>query len=299
MLPAICTTISGTEVPILSIIVGFVAILFAASSDIRTREVPDWLNFSLVAFALGNAVILSISNSSWSFIINAAAGLVFGLVIGLSMFYAGQWGGGDSKLIIGLSALIGINLSLLVPLRSIPLIIVFLVDLMVVGAIYGLGYSLVIAFMNFRRCKDAALEIIKKKEMMVLRMIMLLLMFAAFVNFLIRKSTDSLVWVAFSLLLLFIFYLWLLISTVEKSCMIKEIKLAALTEGDWVVNPVMKGKKLLLGPTRTGISRDEIALLKKNRIKDVVIKVGIPFVPSFLIAYVLLFVMGNWLAYFF
>jgi len=299
MLQEIFMTLSSTGVPLLSIMIGFIAILFAAVCDIRTREVPDWLNFSLVAFAAGNAIILSISNSSWSFILNAAAGLAFGLIIGLSMFYAGQWGGGDSKLIIGLSALIGINLSSLISLKSIPLIIVFVIDLMIIGAVYGLCYSLAIAFLNFSKCKDAAFKVIKKKEMIVFRMVILLLILASFGNFIFRKSLDSLILVAFSLLLLFIFYLWLLVSTVEKSCMIREVRLAALTEGDWVVNPVIKGRKLLLSPTKTGISREEIALLKKNRIKSVVIKVGIPFIPSFLIAYVILFLMGNWLIYFF
>ncbi|MFH0869802.1 MAG: prepilin peptidase [archaeon] len=294
-----CATMASLGVPLVGIVIGFIAILFAAVCDIRTREVPDWLNYSLLAFAIGNAIILSINSSSWSFILNAAAGLVFGLVIGLSMFYAGQWGGGDSKLIIGLSALIGINISLLLALKAVPLIVIFFVDLMIVGAVYGLGYSLVIAFLNFRKCKDAALEFIKKKEMIALRMIILLLILVSFGNFLLKRSLDSLVWVAFSLLFLFLFYLWLLISIVEKVCMIKQVRISELTEGDWVVNPVMKGKKLLLKPTKTGISRQEIALLKKNKVTGVVIKIGIPFVPSFLIAYVLLFAIGNWLVYFF
>jgi len=47
-------------------------------------------------------------------------------------------------------------------------------------------------------------------------------------------------------------------------------------------------KEYVCGPGDLGITNQQIALLKQHGIKHVVVKEGIPFVPSFLIAYVAL-----------
>src|SRR4030042_1943228 len=91
--------------------VALLALIAASLFDIKTREVPDWLNFSLLAFAFGNALILSIYHGYTYIIVSSLLGLAVGLVFGLLMFYAGQWGGGDRKLIIAFSVLIGFSFS--------------------------------------------------------------------------------------------------------------------------------------------------------------------------------------------
>jgi hypothetical protein len=72
--------------------------------------------------------------------------------------------------------------------------------------------------------------------------------------------------------------------------MIKEVAINRLTEGDWIYKDVYIGKKLITGPKDLGISREQIAQLKKyssqGKIKAVIIKEGIPFIPAFLLAFV-------------
>ena len=46
---------------IVLIVIGIIGILIAAISDIKTREIPDWLNYSLIALGLGIRIIYSIS----------------------------------------------------------------------------------------------------------------------------------------------------------------------------------------------------------------------------------------------
>ena len=42
------------------VIVGFIGLIFATITDIKKREVPDWLNYSLIAIGLGARGIYSL-----------------------------------------------------------------------------------------------------------------------------------------------------------------------------------------------------------------------------------------------
>jgi len=275
--------------------VGLLALIAASIFDIKTREVPDWLNFSLLAFALASAAILSIYHGYAHILLEAAYGLAVGLAIGLLMFYTGQWGGGDAKLIIALAALIGFSFSEIS--QAIPLFIVFLVNILLVGAIYGLAYSLYKAFRNHKAFKQAVLEKIRTKGIIWVRVALIILVIAGFIFLFVTRSVESVFAFGLAVFLFFFFYLWVFVTAVEKTCMVKKVKVRQLTDGDWIVGNVMKGKKIMLQPSKTGITLKQIAMLKKHMIREVTIKVGIPFVPSFLIAYILTFTLGNWLVF--
>lgn len=275
------------------LIVGLVALVIASFSDIKTREVPDWLNYGLVAFAIGSALILSVYHGYWHIIISSLVGLAIGLAIGLLMFYTGQWGGGDSKLIIGLSALIGFSISDLA--YGVPLLVIFIINILVVGAVYGLVFTFIKALLNFRKFRQVSEEKLRSKKIIVMRIILLLLGILSLIFLLFTNSIESALIFGLVIILFIFFYLWIFVSTVEKTCMIKKIKVSKLTEGDWILNDVVKKKKVVLKPVKTGVTLKQIAMLKKLRITEVTIKIGIPFVPSFLIAYILTFALGNWL----
>jgi len=283
-----------TPILLTSLLVGLAALLAASWSDVRTREVPDWLSFALIAFAVGNAVIISIYAKNPWFLINSSIGLAVGMIIGFFMFYTGQWGGGDSKLIMGLAALIGLNIKESL-LSSSNLLLVFIINILLVGAFYGIIYSLAKALMNFRECRKAAEEKLKAKPFFIARIIILMMVLGSLAYLVVAPGFDSAMIFGMCAFVFVLFYLWIVISCVEKTCMIKETGVGSLTEGDWIVSPIIKNKKLILKPSKTGITREEIALLKKNSIRKVTIKIGIPFVPSFLFAYIITFLIGNWL----
>jgi len=275
--------------------VGLLALIAASIFDIKTREVPDWLNFSLIAFAIGTSLILSIYHGYTTIFFNSLLGMAAGLAIGLLMFYTGQWGGGDSKLIIGLAGIIGLGISEIK--HGVPLLLVFLINILLVGAVYGLGFSLVKALANFKHFKEAAEKKLRSKGVLVIRVILLTVAVLAFIFLLATKTLESAILFGFCLSLFLFFYLWAFVNVVEQVCMIKKIKLSKLTEGDWIVGEVMKNKKVILKPSKTGVTLKDMAMLKKKNIREITIKIGIPFVPSFLIAYILTFILGNWLIY--
>ena len=93
------------------------------------------------------------------------------------------------------------------------------------------------------------------------------------------------------------FYMWAIIKAVENSCMLKYVKPQQLTEGDWIAKDIKIGGKYITGPKDLGIEKSKIKklieLYKKRKIKKILIKEGIPFVPSFFIAYIVTLVFGN------
>jgi len=84
-----------------------------------------------------------------------------------------------------------------------------------------------------------------------------------------------------------IFYVWLFVKIVEESCLIKNIPTSKLTEGDWILKDEYKGKRYLAGPKDLGVSKEQIILLRRYK-KTVTIKEGIPFIPAFLMAFIIL-----------
>lgn len=273
-------------------IVGLMVLIIASITDIRTREVPDWLNYGFFFFVVGNALILFFYHQHLPFLINTGLGLLLGLAIGLLMFYTGQWGGGDSKLIIGLSGLIGLSLS---ELSSIPLLLVFFVNMLLVGAAYGLVYTMVKAAINWKALKSYATDRYKQKVFRATRILLYVFIVFAFIFFLVLRDLISTLVLGIALMAFVFFYFSLIITFVERKLMIKKINLKELTEGEWIVEGVKKGRKILLKPSKTGVTKEEISLLKKNKIRQIMIKIGIPFVPSFLVAFILTITAGNWL----
>jgi len=94
---------------LIAIIIAFVALVISTITDIKKREVPDYISYGLTFIALGISVIYSIVYLDYTYISQSIMGFIVGLIIAYAMFYMGQWGGGDSKLIMGLGAVLGFN----------------------------------------------------------------------------------------------------------------------------------------------------------------------------------------------
>ncbi len=86
------------------LILVFVTFILASIEDIKKREVYDYLNYSFVFFVLSAAIFHSIYTNSIDPIKYAGFGLLIGFAIGSLIYYAGIWGGGDAKFLLGFSA---------------------------------------------------------------------------------------------------------------------------------------------------------------------------------------------------
>ena len=287
---------------ILLLIVLMVALIIASLIDFKTKEVPDWLNFSLIAIALGIRLMYAIVYSEWSYFLYGLLGFGAMFVLGMFIFYTKQWGGGDTKLLMGLGAVFGTkpffvgNVSLLS--MDIPFLAVLLINLLFVGAIYGLVWSVYLFVKNRKEViKEFRVLMRKKIRMLVshtLIGVVLLLLFS-FDRLILTFLPIVAVYLFLAIAVFFIFYpyLYLTVKSIEIVGMLKWIPPSRLVEGDWVAKEVKYKGKVLCSPKDLGLEKYQIEALKKAKIKKVLIKDGIAFVPSIFLGTVLTLIYGN------
>ena len=87
------------------------------------------------------------------------------------------------------------------------------------------------------------------------------------------------------------------VKAVENSSLYKYITPDKLTEGDWIAKDIKINGKYITGPKELGIEKKHINQLinfwKKGKIKKILIKEGMPFIPSFLLAFIITLIYGN------
>jgi len=264
---------------------GLIWIIAATINDVKTREVPNWLNFSLIIFALGfrffyslfESVGNSFSLAGFNFFWQGLIGLAIFWILGNLLYYSRLFAGGDAKLMIALGPVLGISNSLRVNLQ---IYVLFLFLFLISGAIYGLIYSFYLGLRNYKKFKKEFVRQIKKHQNYVI-----LVMF--FGLFLIVLGFKQNFMFYFGILIFLIPYAYIYAKAVDEVCMVKNIPTSKLTEGDWLYKDVKIGKKSIKAKWE-GVSNAEIDLIKK-KFRKVWIRQGIPFVPVFLISFLILF----------
>lgn len=264
------------------VILALVWLIFASLQDIKKREIANWLNFSLIIFALGFRFFLSLFSQNFNFFYQGLIGLGIFFILGNLLYYGKLFAGGDAKLMISLGTVLPFSESLIINLRIFSL---FIFLFLFVGGIYGIIWSIILSLKNFSKFKQKFSDYFQvyKKRMYVLMIIGLFFMIVGFF--------ESL----FLLVGIFIFlmpYFYLYAKAVDESCMVKFVNPKFLTEGDWIYQNIKVGKKTIRAKWE-GLSKEEISLLKKSG-KKVRIKYGIPFAPVFLISFALLVLFYKW-----
>ena len=279
---------------VISYSLAFVVLLIGSATDLKTREVPDWVNYGLIMSGIGLNLLFSAIYSDSNYILNSIVGLAIFFGIAYIMFYAGQWGGGDSKMLMGLGAIIGIDVGFKTP----QFLANFFINALFIGAVYGLLWSFFLVFKNRKKFWNefkkilSQKDVIKSKKIVLAALALLLVIFLAVKIYYIKILVLSLM-----LLVLTAFYMWAFVRAIEKSSMHKLVEPSRLTEGDWIVKDVFVNGKYVTGPKELGISKNQIRRLvqfyRQKKIKKILIKEGIPFVPSFLIAFITTFIFGS------
>ncbi len=280
------------------IIVGFIALSVGTYTDFKTREVPDWVNYGLIMFGFGISAIYSIVFSSWNYFLFSLAG--FGICLGISllMFYTGQWGGGDSKMLMALGALIGFTFNM-----KEDFLLYLLINIIIVGGLYGLVWSIVLGIKNRYRIALFWKKFIANRTVYIIRNVILIAVVVLFVlAILMRENLFFIYLVLIGIFVILTFYIWAFMKAIENVAMLKLVKPEEITEGDWIAKDIYVDKKYICGPKDLGINKVQlkqlIAFKKSGKIKDVLIKVGIPFIPSFLIAYIFTIFFGSLIGFF-
>ncbi|MFT4283096.1 MAG: prepilin peptidase [Candidatus Woesearchaeota archaeon] len=265
----------------IEVILVLFALIIGSIIDIKIREVPDTLNYSLIILGFLLAIASSIYSTSLMPLIGSIGGFLIATSISLLLFYSGQWGGGDAKLLMGIGAIKGLSIGIF----GFYFILEFFILTMLAGAIYGVFWMIYLAIKN----KDEFIKQYKKlntKKIIFIKKVMLLIsIFIILFSILLNPYLElTILIIALLFTLFFSLYLFLTVKAVENGCMVKKIGVNKLVEGDWVVGS-KKLSELKIEVDKTGISKEQIDIIKKNKIKSIVVKEGIPFVPSFLLAY--------------
>jgi Flp pilus assembly protein protease CpaA len=219
--------------------IAIIALIFASITDLKKREVPDIINYSLIVIGLILGLLSSIFNiSPWPFI-SSVAGLLFGYLIGSVMFYTGQWGGGDAKMLIGLGALLGFDIYALIEngistFFSSPFVNVF-IAIVLTGIIYGIGFLLFLGLKYRRSFRKYFKKYLSKKPIHRTRLIVTSLVFLGVVSSLIFQRTDlKLTIIIFSGLIYVLYYFLLAVRIIEQEILLVPMPVEELTPGEWV-----------------------------------------------------------------
>ncbi len=243
---------------------------FATIQDLKKREVANWLNFSLIFFALAYRAFYAFFVKEYEFFLFGLIGFILFFLIANALYYSNAFAGGDAKLLMAYGAVLPFSSYLSLMSLSIS----FLLILFFFGAIYSIFYSFKIIAENKEKFKLEFRKYFNKYKNVSLISIFSLILFLiiSFVNLFFL-----------SLMLLSLIPLAYVYTKALDKCMIKLTEAKNLTEGDWLVHNVKIGRKIIK-KTVHGLSLGDIKILKKYK-KKVLIKQGIPFVPAFLIAF--------------
>src|SRR3989344_3512912 len=276
-------------------VVAIIILVIAAIIDIKTKEVPNIASYSLIAIVLSLKLIKSIIEKNFMYFIYALIGLGIFLIVGLVLYYTKQWGGGDAKLLMGIGAAF-----LFYPLElkeffnpvinDFHFILTILINIFIVGSIYSILWCIGILIKNksfSKVIKSSIKDISNSKITLIWFTIIFLIIILSFFN------TFGILLLIGTVLATITGFLLKIIKTIESDYLIKEIPIAKLTEGDWVLNEIKIKNKLIYKPQNTGISKNNILKLKKLKIKKVTIKEGIPFVPAIALGTIISIILGN------
>lgn len=265
------------------ICLGLIWIIFATIQDLRTKEVANWLNYSLIIFALGFRFFYSLfSDAGFNFFYQGLIGLGIFFVLGNLLYYGRMFAGGDAKLMIALGTILPLSETFRTNLK---IFIWFFVIFLFAGAIYGLIVSSVLALRNSKKFKKEFSKQLRKNKKLVL------FLFAVGIIVMILGFIENLFFISGALIFLFP-YLFLFAKSIERVCMIKKVKTLQLREGDWLVGNLKIGRELIHSNWE-GLSKEDITKIRK-KFREVEIKQGIAFVPVFLISFLILIGVNYW-----
>lgn len=272
------------------VLISLIWLTYSSYEDLRIHEVPDWISYSLIIMALAFYSIKSVVLKDFTFILQSLFGLLLFYLLGCLMYYTRQWGGGDVKILTSLGALFPVYPKELInyfnPNLDAPFIIIMLLNIIIFGALYSLFYSLYLIIKNKVKIKF-------KVNKFYLSLSIMMTLIGIFLQDFILK-----ILLMFLALIILIFpHVKILVHLIDQKIMIKRIQINKLTEGDWVIEDIYSKGKLIYNKKNLGISAHEIKLLKKLNIKQVLIREGLPFIPSFLIAFIASLIFGNILGF--
>jgi len=252
-------------------------LIFAAIQDLRSREIANWLNLSLITFALGFRFFYSLFSESFSFFYQGIFGLVIFFIIGNLLYYGKFFAGGDAKLMMALGTILPFSETFSI---NLSIFLIFFLIFFIVGALYTIFSTIYLSLSNFNAFKKEFSANFKKNKKVIFLIFLLGLLILIF-------GFWEDVFFLLGILIFLLPYFYVYVKAVDESCLVREIKTNQIREGDWLYKNLKIGKKIIKADWN-GLGKKEILQLKKVY-KTVLIRYGLPFSPVFLISFLILF----------
>jgi Flp pilus assembly protein protease CpaA len=247
--------------------IAFIGSLAAGLWDLKTTEIPDEIPTLMIA--LGVALWL-MSGNIYGFALSMVFGISF-LLFGWLLYKAGQWGGGDAKMLSAIGFLIPLFGGRLLALD-------FFFNLFFVGLFYMVVYSVALGFLNKGTFSTFGKAMTREK---IISAVVIALIVVSGLTFVF--ISESMVAAELLLILALLMLFWKYSKTVENNIFKKKIPTSKLRVGD----------VLLESKQWDGISEEDLAKIKRSGKKFVTIKEGVRFGMVFFIALIVTYFAGN------
>lgn len=269
----------------------------AAAWDLKTTEIPDQIPYVMIGIALLVYGYQSIVEWSYKPIANSVAvgAALFGF--GFVLYYFGQWGGGDVKLMSAIGFLLP-DMGAVSPIFPelylwFPFPVSYLFNVFFVGAAYMLAYALILALLNRKIIHEFKRDVKASANMIIAASVALFIVFV-FINWyfatrlrfpqsqpsqyliLVNSVVPLAVTVGFLLV-------WKFVRAVENIAFKKRIPLRRLKVGD----------VLLDSKVWDGVTEKDIRRIRRSKKRYVWIKEGVRFAPAFPLALLFTIYLGD------
>lgn len=281
--------------------IAFLGSVLAGYTDIRIREVPNWLSFGLIFSMLVLRVLYSYQYNDFSLLwIPLVVGACF-FLLGIAFFYAGQWGGADVKLLTALGLGFGTVLLEFRPyfVAQWPFIFTVLLNFFMIAVVYSISYAVILYLKNSKVKKDFVGSLNKYELLVGALLVAIGLVLGIGYGF---TFLGTFLPVVFLVLLPLLWFLSKFLKSVEKYCLYKRVSVKKLVEFDVPKKDVKLGKKIIVskkdpnGMTLKQIRQIQKYVKKRKLPKSIEVKWGVPLIPVFSITILVSVLFGD-LAY--
>ncbi len=276
---------------ILIISIAFIGLIIATLTDIKSREVPDYLNYFLIVSGFGYRLFYSILYNNFYYFLYGLLGFGITFLVGVVLYLTKQWGGGDTKLLMALGVIFATKPFFI---KDNLFLLNLILNIFLSGAIYSLFYGIYLAIKNRENFLLEFKNLINTDKIKFIRIFLLISsVISGLLALLSKDFATIIILLGLIVFLLFYVHLWIFVKSVENACMFKIVPSHKLTEGDWIVDDILYKKKLIYKKEKLSVDKKDILRIINSGIKNVKIKEGIPFVPSFLIGTIITILFGS------
>jgi len=278
-----------------SYILIFIGILGSGAAgyfDLKTTEIPDEISLIMIVFGLIIRGGYSLISGDWMFLIIPVLVSLGFFGFGLAMYYLGQWGGGDAKILAAMGLLLGVLPQDIIHQSIFPIFFNYFFNVFFVGAAYIIVYAFIIAAMKpkiirefFKNIKDDIDETVIFSVVLASSIVIFVYLFWSRLGIFSLTLPLGLLSGGFGL-----FVLWKFLKTIEDVGFRKKIKTKYLKEGDMIGEDILKLN--LRSKIIRGLTKEEVMKIKKLK-KNVWIREGVRFGPVFFIAAIVTLLYGN------